>query len=347
MKTKHLLTVSIIGFANYIAGLDAKSALTSLYQFNGKGNWSIDALGSTAPANLGDLDAIVPAGSTIQKAYLYSTTFGGSPTPTVNFDGTVYSNGQWTPLGFTESSSALQAFRTDVTSQVSAKVGGGGGLFSFSLDSENPSNVDGEMLVIVYSNPAEMERTIGLVDGFALSAGESTSINLASPLPDVTQLGFEAQLSLGIGFSYSGGGQGSQVDINGRRLTSAAGGFDDGQLANGALITGGGLGDNPLNPSDPFQGPSGNEVYDDELYDLSLGNSLNPAGFIAQGDTAIQVDTRNSSFDDNIFFLGINITAVAGINEPPPNNVPETGTTFALLGMGMLGLAGIRRRCKN
>ena len=46
--------------------------------------------------------------------------------------------------------------------------------------------------------------------------------------------------------------------------------------------------------------------------------------FLTVGLTTITIDTDNPSNDDNIFFAGINITAVAGVNQPPPTaGVPE------------------------
>ena len=66
------------------------------------------------------------------------------------------------------------------------------------------------------------------------------------------------------------------------------------------------------------------------------------------GDTAITLNTLNPSGDDNIFFAGFNLTAVAGVNRPPPivpppGQVSEPATTLLLL-LGLAGLAGSRRR---
>ncbi|PSB53091.1 PEP-CTERM sorting domain-containing protein [Chamaesiphon polymorphus CCALA 037] len=336
MKFKRILSLALGSSAvlsfGAIEAPKASAALLTSYQFNGNGNWSLDGVGSNGTP-VGNISAFVPVGSRVEKAFLYSTTYFNSNSfvPTVNFDGTTYSSAAWTNLG-TTSGASLTAFRADVTSQVAAKIGTGSASdFIFSVLSESPnSSIDGEALAIVYSNPNELERTIAFLDGFTNPAGDTTSVNLAAPLT-TTQLSdpnFEALLSLGIGFSAGGANsQSSRVDINGARLTTAAGGFDDGAELNGALITIGGLGDSTGNPTSP----NSISALDDELYSL---NSL-----LAAGNTQIKIDTLNPSNDDNIFFAGINITARAGVNAPPPppstTAVPEPFTIVGtLIGAG-------------
>lgn len=330
----------------------AVASISSTYQFNGKGNWSIDATGSNSTP-IGIIEASVPVGSKVEKAFLYSSMYffndGGGSAPDVVLDGVSYASAAWTPLGINETQNAgfsLEAFRVDVTSQVSAKIGGGSGArYQFSVDRENPNgSVDGEVLVVVYSNPGETERTIGILDGFSASQGDSTTINFSTALSEVGQPGFEALISLGIGFSHQPSGQFSIVDGNGRTLTSSAGGEDDGAQVNGGLITVGGLDDNPANPN-PNANDSGGPRTDDELYDLGQGNVVDPTPFLSNGLLSYKFDTLNPSNDDNIFFMGVNITARAGINEPPPPPVvPETSTVVS--GLAVAGLAGLvlRRR---
>jgi len=316
----------------------AHAALLESFQFNGKGNWSIDAVGSNSTP-VGDLTTTVPTGSTVEKAFLYSSTFfnPGNFIPSVGFDGTTLSGSDWTNLG-TFTAANLTAFRADVTTQVSNKVGGGGlSPFTFTVESEAPNgNIDGEVLSVVYSNPNEKERTIAFLDGGTDPFGDSFSFAFSDPLTssELTDPAFEALLSLGIGFGSQGSIQASEVNVNGQRLTSAAGGQDDGFNANGALITAGGEGDSPNNPTDPFATPNGDPRFDDELYDVS--------SFLSAGDSSIGFNTLNPSNDDNIFFAGINITAkgdVTGTEQPVP--VPAT---FGLLGAGLFGLGVLARR---
>lgn len=349
MHTSNIRLMLLAGVIAAGASSDALADLTSSYQFNGKGNWSIDGLGGNGLGDntpVGFLQASVPVGATIEKAFLYSSLFslGGSiSAPSVTFEGTTYSGAAWTSLGQYQPQAGpnpnfwLGAFRADVTAQVTTLAGGGSAsLFSWAVNGETPTgNVDGEVLAIVYSLPTESTRTIAFLDGFSTSSGDVTTINFASPLTagQLADPGFEANLSLGIGFS-TGGSQSSTVDIDiaGNRLTSAAGGADDGSIANGALITAGGIGDDPANPLDPNSTASA----DDELY------TLDP--FLSDGMSSFDILTRNPSLDDNIFFAGLNVTAVAGVNvDPPPPGVPDAGSTALLLGLALPGLWACRR----
>lgn len=321
----------------------ASADLDLNYQFVGNGNWSIDAVGGNG-SPVGMIQANIPVGATVERAFLYTSLYslvGPITAPSVTFQGTTYSGAQWTSLGSYQPDPTiypyfwLGAYRVDVTAQVSALAGGGSGsLFNWVVNSETPSfgdlGVDGEVLAVVYSLPGESYRTIALLDGFSTSAGDSTTVAFANPLTagQLADPSFEALFSLGIGYS-AGGFQYSTVDVNvaGNRLTSSAGGYDDGASENGALITAGGIGDNPANPANPNSTTSP----DDELYTLG--------SFLSAGMTGFTIHTRNPSLDDNIFFAGLNITADARVE----NSVPDTGSTLSLLGLGLAALAGCRR----
>jgi hypothetical protein len=333
----------------------ASASLTNSYQFNGKGNWSIDGVGSNNTP-VGSINAIVPVGSTVVKAFLYSTTysFGAPFVPSVGFDGTTYIGSDWTDLGFAATCCNLKAFRADVTTQVATKIGGGAASpFLFDVLSENPNDsIDGTVLALVYSNPAEQERTISFLDGNTAATGTTTFVNLTTPLTSTQLLAptFEALMSLGIGFSFqTDSDQYSTIDVNGTRLTSSAGGQDDGNPTNigdGGLITVGGIGDSTANPANPFAIPSSDfsvaPRLDDELY------TLKP--FLNVGDTQIRIDSTNPSNDDNIFFVGINLTAKADVCVDDPDlckTVPEPTSTLSLLALGTLGAAStIKRQLK-
>ncbi|WP_166423289.1 PEP-CTERM sorting domain-containing protein [Paraglaciecola sp. 20A4] len=317
-----IATLSAISFTS-------TAALTPSYSFNGNGNWSLDGCGSNSTPTC-SIDAVVPTGSTIEAAFLYSTGTPNSAIPTVNFDGTTFSGADWTSLG--ANNAFLEAYRVDVTSLVSAAVGGGSAApFSFDILSENPTNsIDGEALAIVYSNPAETLRSIAFLDGFSQTTGDSAFISLADPLTaaDLATPGFEATLSLGIGYGFqsTNNTQSSIVNINGNSLTTCAGGQNDGFASNGGLITIGGIGDDRANNHDCSLSNG-----DDELY------SLEP--FLNVGDSLVTIDTQNPSDNDNIFFAGLSITAEASIDNKPvdPNPVPEPGT-LAIFGIALLSM---------
>jgi hypothetical protein len=277
----------------------------SLATFTGNGGYSADGLGQNGTG--GTVQADVPAGSTVVQAYLYGTYSGASTIDASNgvidFDGTQIQLTQLPDVA--PGCCSLNAARADVTSQVAAKVGSGGAVTDFVIGND-PSQLEGVALLVIYSNPNSPEKTIAVLDGGAAQNGDSVTFLFASPL-DLTAPGFGAIMSLGSGFSFQGaaghvcgGGQFSIVDVNAQRLTSCAGNYDDGEGNNGGLITVGGVGDSTDNPADP-NAENGGE--DDEFYNL--------VPFLKQGDTQLKIDTSNPSEDDNLFLAVVDITARA------------------------------------
>lgn len=271
--------------------------------FVGNGGFSADGLGQDGVAGL--IQADVPAGSTVVQAYLYGnyvfTTDPDLASRTIDFDGT--------PVVMQKISDLAGLFattRADVTSQVAAKVGSGGGITDFAVNTD-PPQINGVGLVVIYSNPALPATTIAVLDGSASTTGDTATFNLAAPL-DKAIPGFSATMSLGSGHGFQGAdghvcgpvAQFSTVHVNGVLLTNCAGNYDDGVGANGALITVGGVGDSLNNPTPP-EAPA----EDDELYDLEP--------FLLQGDTAISITTTNPSGDDNLMLAIIAITAQATV----------------------------------
>src|SRR5919201_2169049 len=292
--------------------------------FVGKGGYSADGLGQTTPG--GTVQAQVPAGSKVEHAYLYGSYTPipvGVPPDTdlvINFDG---QNVRLTKLTTIVGSVQMTSARADVTAQVAAKVGTGGATpFNFTIGND-PTTLDGVALVVIYSNPNLPTTTIAVLDGGAEVSGDTASFAFSKPI-DPTQANFSAVMSLGIGFSYQGEPghicgttpppanqlpQYSTVDINGKRLTSCAGSYDDGQGQNGALITLGGVGDSTDNPANPNQKPADGtspRVTDDELYNLKP--------FLAKGDTKLTITTTNASRDDLVFLAVVSVTGQAGVS---------------------------------
>jgi Ca2+-binding RTX toxin-like protein len=291
--------------------------------FTGHAGYSADGLGQQSPG--GSVQAEVPAGSTVEHAYLYGsyTSFNDTVAErTIDFDGT---NVELTYLTNSEPNCCgFATARGDVTSMVKAKVGAGGGITDFVIGND-PGSLEGVALVVIYSNPALPVRSIAVLDGGSKSGGDSATVSLEDPI-DKTDPDFGAILSLGSGFSYQNGSaashncggvaQFSTVDINGQRLTSCAGNYDDGEANNGALLTVGGVGDTTDNPADP----NSQTGTDDELYSL--------APLLDNGDQQIVIETANPSTDDNLFLAVFQVPGRASVKlEGPPGSATCTDST--------------------
>jgi hypothetical protein len=302
------------------------ASLVTFKNYTGNVGLSTDGFGSTS--QVGVISASAPAGSTVLAAYLYSATFNSQTTLSgVTLNGV--------SVNFTASAPnstaccSLSSFRADVTSLVAGVInGGGGGVYNFNIDEGSNGNIDGEALVVVYSNPTLGVSTIGILDGFASVTGDTTTISFAQAL-DPTAPGFVADMLLGIGFSCCE--QKSTVNVNGSLLTENAGNNNDGlgSIANGQLITVGSF-DDPYSPNLPS--------YADDTEKYSL------IPYLKKGDTSITIDTLNSSEDDNIFLAAFQVTGEAKIGPPSAVPLPAGAWLFAT-GLAALG-ANIKRRRK-
>lgn len=312
--------------------------LSGSYTFVGNGDWSLNATSGIA-TNGGTISTIVPVGSRVEKAFLYASEFtfngGIDPAATLSLGANSTTVSGFTPLGF--ANSFLQAYRLDVTNFVQSAVGGGSATpYDFTISNIQASNsIDGYVLAVVYSNPLSGLHTIAFLDGASATAGDSFTVTFPDPV-DSTVPNFQALMSVGIGFGYQAGfnGQRSQISVNDRLLTAMAGGEDDGVAQNGGLITVGGVGDDPANPSIPDAvPPSGTNAtrFDDELYNLAVGSSTDATPYLANGTQSLVVKTFNPSNDDNIFFTGFNLSGKAVIDSgqnDAPVAVDDGGTGF-------------------
>jgi PEP-CTERM motif len=313
----------------------AYAALIPLEIFSGQVGVSIDAIGSNSNP-VGNIQAEIPVGSTILRAYLYSagipigpgwtgpSTLADYNTAGITLQGNAITNFS-ALVGAVSTRSDIDRWRTaraDVTSVVQS-LAGSGGSFSWSVtEGSLNTKIDGEVLVIVYSNGALPTGSLALLDGGQNTGGEISVVSLGAPLTDPTAPGFIANVSIADSFSCCN--QASRILVNGSVLTDNAGNFNDGLvLQDGSLITVGGIGDSIAN-TNTYAG-------DDELYDLRP--------FLTTGDTSFSLFTQNATNDDNIFFMALQLTGdIRGINQ-----TPEPGS-LALLALVAVALRFAPRR---
>lgn len=296
--------------ALFVAPPAAFAGLTDFFSATGKLSLSVDGTGSNNAFHIIQVEK-PNASATVRKAFLMATSFcGANSIP----DNSVSINGN--PIAWSDSAVNSFAFsvRADVTSIVKPTVdSAAAGRIDFTLaENSNNSCIDGEALVVVFDDPTQTrDTTIILLFGGQALAGDNFAITLAEPINPASASAL-ADMGLGISFGFQPSGQFSIVEVNGHRVSTSAGGQDDGAATNGGLITVGGLDDSNANPPDPFANDTACNNppaprCDDELY------SLLP--FITANDTGISVFTQNPSGDDNIFFAYFNLSGAAIVGE--------------------------------
>ncbi len=280
---------------------------------------SIDGLGTNEASGIIQVEK--PAGATVRKAYMVAASTGFQGRKLVNGDVKINGVGVTWNLEIPSSIGSWNHW-ADVTSIVKPIIDAApAGRADFTITEVSTTGIDGEILAVIFDDPNQaVTNTIILLFGAQNIAGDTFNIGLAAPL-DKSDSNLVLDLSLGISFGHQPGGQVSIVEVNSTRMSSSAGGEDDGQGANGALLTVGGLDDSNANPP-PFAGATSIRT-DDELYNL--------LPFVNTGNTTISVFTRNPSNDDNIYFAALflgSATAIVGegIVLGPPTATNDVGT---------------------
>ena len=327
------------------------TSLSPLTTVTGQVSLSADGLGSNDPSG-GPIKVQKNTGATVLAAYLFAATTGFSDYEPQNGDVTLAG----TPINWNASETIqnnISSFNAEanVTSIVAPIVDAApSGLVSLNVAEGAATNdYDGEALDVIFNDPtAPANNTVSILYGAQSTAGDSFNINLGTPI-NTTTPGLVLSLGLGDSFGFQRPaadgptGQFSTVNVNGKLLTSSAGGQDDSLckylsppdftaagcpgLGNGTLITVGGIGDstaNPVNPAatDATCGPQLPPRCDDELYNL--------LPFVSNGSSSINVTTQNPSNDDNIFLANLDLTETTavigeGITLSPPSASKTVG----------------------
>ncbi|HTV17756.1 MAG TPA: hypothetical protein VMG12_03770 [Polyangiaceae bacterium] len=271
---------------------------------------SVDGIGMLDEEGVVQIEK--PAGATVRRAFLAAASTGMSGRMLA--DGDVSVEGE--PVSwFISTPSSINSWNhwAEVTSLVAPRLDAAEpGPVEVTIGEVDSAGIDGEILAVIFDTAERASvSTAVLLFGAQQVQGDTFNVRLSDPV-DLDNPDYRLELSLGIGYGFVEQQyflQRSLVDVNGQRMTSSAGGFDDGLAANGALLTVGGVGDSPDNPPPDELAPDapGNSRFDDELYDLRP--------FTQTGDTELSVLTVNPSNDDNIFFSALFATGAAVIGE--------------------------------
>jgi hypothetical protein len=248
-------------------------------------------------------------------------------------------------------------FFADVTSLVKPTIDNAGqGIINLNVD-EGPrfNRIDGTSLLVVFEEASQPGSSVVVMFGTSKPEGDSFGVNF----PALTNLAQQqATLSLGIAYGcqvYSTDpnnncrmrNESSVIELSTssqplQNLSLTAGGFDDGKLAFGALITVGGVGDSRDVPNLAATLPPTNQEEfdasnDDELYGLDT--------FLRPGDTSLTISSRNATLDDNIFqavlfFEGVAVEGATAVTLSDDNSGQTEDTSGSSSGAGAGAGAG-------
>jgi hypothetical protein len=302
----------------------AHSTGTGLYPvFSATGSvyLSVDGFGTVSPS--GTIEVEKRAGATVRRAFLAASSRGYSEMALR--DGDLRIGGAEVLWQRNEAGAiANHNHWADVTALVKPAIDAApAGRLTMTVAQARPTVSEGVLLAVIFDDPgARSTNTVVLLFGSQRTEGEEFSLRLREPIANPADPNLSMLMGLGISYGFQPGPQINLVDVNGRRLTSSAGGQDDTQGAarDGSLFTVGGVGDTPANP-DPAVPPSSPDA-DNELYDLRP--------LVRAGDTEVRISTHNPSHDDNVFFSYFFLTVPATLDPLPPavrTNGPYTGTT--------------------
>ncbi|MEQ1507553.1 MAG: thrombospondin type 3 repeat-containing protein, partial [Myxococcota bacterium] len=271
-RRRRLLAAAALLFAPIAFGGTTQVMLES-----GPYELSVDGAGSATSSAMSWTVTRPTASSSVHRVFATVSSTWSFPEPgpdCLEVDGIPLTLGQLD--GDTVSGGDVHSRYDDVTSQLSAYLNAlPVGASSVPVTECRTAEIDGNGVIVVWEDPAFDQATVSLTLGSVLTGYNPTIQILTEPM-DPTAPGFQVEMGLGISFS-DGMGQFTRVDVNAVTVAPAAGGYDDGEYANGGLYTLGGDGD-----------PDSAERYD-------------VTARVSNGDTALDVNLYGSTQDDFLF----------------------------------------------
>ncbi len=311
-QVRALLSIILIVLFNVSVFAQINTVLTT--QINGE----LTAVAGGSTASTYNITLPKPVGATtVNKIFIYyaHTLLSGSELGAnaitingVNPNLSVYTSSGTSLVGYcrynevsttaTALVNTLNSLTAGTTTSIAVNEGG------------NSLKIDGVGILVLWNVPTKPLGRFVIQMGSLITGPTAASQSFTVNPIDKTLIGFSATMGVGISFSTgnnTGNFQLSQLKIGAATptavVTSNAGGYDDGQFANGGLITLGGYGDSP----------GSNDA--DELYDV--------ASFLSNGQTQISyslkdVDTVYDDFINVVYFTstGISSPCLAGTVAP-------------------------------
>lgn len=270
--------------------------LNEMLRVTGRLYVSLDGLGTLD--GTGNLQVDKPsAGAKVVGAYLTITQWNRLTTAPTDFS----LNSQ--TVTFTHDAVGAgggKNFLADVTSLVKTTIdAAGAGTLNLAVnEGTDNTKIEGSSLLVIFDDPDSVWGSVIFMFGSSDTSGDSFEASFPA-LKSNELTGHWLSLAIAFGYQQTDLVQSSTVtittsaELSPQTLTQVAGGFDDGDNGNGALITVGGIGDSiENNPGTSTTFVSANRT-DDELYGLE--------DYLAAGDTSITVNSRNPSNNDDIY----------------------------------------------
>ena len=220
--------------------LPASAALQPVVQEFGQISISVDAEGNNNSTG-GTIRVDKPSGATIHKAFLMANSHGLEGDRIIS-DGEITLAGvpiTWDRSEFNGIPGDPSFFHNvfaEVTSVVKPIIDAAPpGITELLVTEVGTTQINGTILVVIFDDPNETsDNSIILLFGGQATVGETFLINFGEPINRPLD---RADMGIGIGHGFqgfTGTPMVNAIDVNGVRLTSSAGGEDDGAGFNGA-----------------------------------------------------------------------------------------------------------------